>query len=146
MAASGVTFDITAFEADGDAPSGGAALAEWFAGGLDPARVTLSSDGGGCLPTFDGDGVLVRMDVGASKELLAAIREAVARGVPFEWALAAVTENVATLFRLQGKGRLAVGADADLVVLDDLQVRDVLARGAWLVRDGSPVRRGPFER
>lgn len=145
LAGSGLTADITAFDADGDAPSGGQALADWLSAGLDPARVTLSSDGGGCLPTFDRDGVLLRMDVGASAALLASIREAVALGAPFERALAACTENVATLFRFPRKGRLAVGRDADLVVLDDLHVRDVLAGGRWMVRDGAPVVRGPFE-
>ncbi len=145
LATSGVTVDVSAFDADGDAPSGGRALAEWFVGN-DPTRVTLSSDGGGCLPTFDADGALLSMDVGASASLMAAIREAVGLGVPLGSALAACTSNVATLFRLRGKGRLAVGADADLVVLDDLHVRDVVARGRWMVRDGAPVVRGPFER
>lgn len=145
LAGSGVHLDVTAFEADGDAPSGGQALAEWARDGLDPARLTLSSDGGGCLPTFDRDGVLVRMDVGASATLLASVFEAVDLGVPFDVALGACTANVATLFRLPRKGRLAVGHDADLVVLDDRAVRDVLAGGRWMVRGGAPVVRGPFE-
>lgn len=142
----GVTMDVTAFDADGDAPSGGQALAEWFAEGLDPARVTLSSDGGGCLPTFDSDGVLLHMDVGASASLLVAVREAVAAGVPIELALATITRNPAEQLRLRGKGRIAVGADADLVVLDaNLDVREVWAGGAPFVQRGAPVRRGLFE-
>lgn len=143
----GVTIDATAFAAEGDAPSGGQALAEWFAEGLDPARLTLSSDGGGCLPTFDRDGCLTHMDVGASRALLEAVREAVALGVPLEFALATVTRNPATQLRLHRKGRIEVGADADLVVLDGaLQVRDVFAGGVPVVRGGRAVRRGLFER
>lgn len=144
--ARGLHVDVSAFDADGDAPSGGQAIAEWVAAGLDPARLTLSSDGGGCLPTFDRDGTLVHMDVGASSALLVALREAVASGVPFEIALATCTSNVARLFRLPNKGRVAVGADADLVVLSpDLRVTDVLAGGGWMVRAGVPVVRGLFE-
>ncbi len=145
LASTGLTFDISAFDADGDAPSGGGALAEWLAAGLDPARVTLSSDGGGCLPAFDADGRLLHMDVGASAALLVAVREAVSRGVPLPVAVSACTSTVATLFRFPRKGRLAVGCDADLVVLDDLHVRDVLAGGRWMVRDGAVTVRGPFE-
>ncbi|MDP2309517.1 MAG: beta-aspartyl-peptidase [Pseudomonadota bacterium] len=146
FAARGLHVDVSAFDAEDDAPSGGQALAEWVAAGLDPAFLTLSSDGGGCLPTFDRDGALLHMDVGASSALLVAVREAVDLGVPFEVALATCTSTVAGLFRLSGKGRVVVGADADLVVLSsDLRLTDVLAGGAWMVRGGTPVVRGLFE-
>ncbi len=142
----GVPIDVTAFEADGDAPSGGQAIAEWYAEGLPAERLTLSSDGGGCLPTFDADGVLLRMEVGASRALLQSIVEAVNLGVPLEFALATVTLNVARQLRLPRKGRLAVGVDADCVVLDrDLRVREVFALGVPMVRASRPVRWGPFE-
>jgi beta-aspartyl-dipeptidase (metallo-type) len=137
---------VTAFEADADAPSGGQAIAEWYAEGLPAERLTLSSDGGGCLPTFDADGVLLRMEVGASRALLQSIVEAVNLGVPLEFALATVTLNVARQLRLPSKGRLAVGADADCVVLDrDLRVREVFALGRPMVRASRAVRWGPFE-
>jgi beta-aspartyl-dipeptidase (metallo-type) len=142
----GVPIDVTAFEADADAPSGGQAIAEWYAEGLPAERLTLSSDGGGCLPTFDADGVLLRMEVGASRALLQSIVEAVTLGVPLEFALATVTLNVARQLRLPSKGRLAVGADADCVVLDrDLRVREVFALGRPMVRASRAVRWGPFE-
>ena len=69
-----------------------------------------------------------------------------ARGLPLEDVLPIFTSNVATLLRLPKKGRIAVGADADLVVLDaSHRIRDVMARGRFLVRDGKPVVTGTFE-
>ena len=48
---------------------------------------------------------------------------------------------------LPGKGRIAVGGDADLVALDaGGKAHQVLVRGVPHVRDGAPVRRGMFER
>ena len=61
-------------------------------------------------------------------------------------ALPAFTSNVAGLLRLPGKGRIAVGADADLVALDASgAVTDVFAGGRPHLRDGAVLRRGTFE-
>lgn len=68
-------------------------------------------------------------------------------GDELERVLPAFTSNVAASLRLPAKGRIDVGADADLVVLDaDGKVRDVMARGRWQVREGRTVRYGTFER
>ena len=147
LAARGVTVDVTAFPVeDGeDAWSAPAALKRYLASGAPKERITCSSDGGGCLPTFDADGRLVTMDVGRPSSLAQALRELVASGVALEDALPAFTRNVAHLLRLSRKGQLTVGADADLLVLDaTLAVRDVMARGRFFVRDGRPVVRGTF--
>ena len=54
---------------------------------------------------------------------------------------------MARLLRLHArKGRVAEGADADLVLLDDrLRVVSVYARGRLMVDGGEPVVRGWFE-
>lgn len=135
--------DVTAFEDDDTAL---AWLLHAHGAGVGFDRVTLSSDAGGCLPTFDAEGVLLQMGVGTSKSLAPTLAAACANGVPVAEALALVTSNVASLFRLAGKGRLAVGADADLVALDDAWgVRDVWSLGRRMVAQGRPVRRGTFE-
>ena len=52
-------------------------------------------------------------------------------------------------YPLDGEGRLvgiAAGMDADLAVLGpDRQLRDLMARGHWMVREGKPVVRSPFD-
>jgi beta-aspartyl-dipeptidase (metallo-type) len=60
--------------------------------------------------------------------------------------LPVVTSNVASLLRLPNKGRIAVGADADFVVLDaEHRVHDVVAAGRFMVREKQTLVRGTFE-
>lgn len=148
LAQRGCVMDITAFPVeDGeDAWSAADALLRFFDGGAPPERVSISSDAGGCLPCFDADGHVSHMDVGDAGALLRTLAELVARGVPLERALPAFTSNPARLLRLAHKGRIAVGADADLVALDDTgAAHDVLAGGVVHVRAGRQVRAGTFE-
>ncbi len=144
----GCTMDITAFPvAKGeDAWPAGEALVRYLDAGLEAERVTVSSDGGGCLPAFDDEGRVASMEVGRPSALAATLRGLLESGQPLERVLPAFTANPARLLRLGRKGHLAPGADADLVVLDKSgTVSDVMARGRWHVRDGTPVIRGTFE-
>jgi len=145
----GPTIDITAFPVeDGeDAWTAEDALERYWDGRLPAERVTVSSDGGGCLPRFDSGGRVAGMDVGAPGALMGMVATLLARGRPLEQVLPPVTSNVAELLRLPGKGRLRVGADADLVVLTtDHAVQHVMARGRWHRFDGRPRIQGPFEK
>ncbi|HYC31911.1 MAG TPA: beta-aspartyl-peptidase [Gemmatimonadales bacterium] len=149
LAARGCTIDITAFpvEEGEDAWSATAALVRYLDAGLPPARVTVSSDAGGCFPVFDRDGRVTSMDVGRPAALAGTLQQLLACGLPLERVLPAFTSNVAQLLLLGRKGRVTAGADADLVVLDgEGGVADVMARGQWHVRDGRSVIRGTFER
>jgi beta-aspartyl-dipeptidase (metallo-type) len=86
------------------------------------------------------------MDVGSPAALGDTLRTLLRCGQPLERVLPAFTRNPARLLRLERKGRLAAGADADLVVLDrDGAVAEVMARGRWHVREGKAVVRGTFE-
>jgi beta-aspartyl-dipeptidase (metallo-type) len=139
--------DATAFPPDDGDPAltADAAIRKWIDAGLDRTRLTISSDGGGCLPVFDTDGRLASMDVGKSSMLLATLRAL--RDRPVSDVLPFFTSNVAAKLRLGRKGRITVGGDADLVVLDErIEARDVMARGTWMVRDGANRVRGTFER
>jgi beta-aspartyl-dipeptidase (metallo-type) len=148
LAADGCWVDITAFPVaeDEDAWSAPDAIARALASGAPMQRVTVSSDGGGCLPVFDADGRVAHLEVGDAGAMAAALAELLRRGHALEAVLPCFTSNVAALLRLRGKGVLAPGSDADLVVLDDAHgVHDVMAGGVWLVRGGAVVRRGGFE-
>ncbi len=148
LAHAGCCIDITAFpvDEDEDAWSAADALARYLESGAPPGRVSVSSDGGGCLPSFDAEGRVARMDIGSPAALLETLGELLLRGFELESVLPAFSVNPAELLRLAGKGRIAPGFDADLVVLDERhRARDVMARGVWHVRDGTLVGRGLFE-
>jgi len=115
----------------GDVPAA-QALARLLAAGVDPARITLSSDGQASLPDFDAGGELRGIEAASVASLLQSVVEAV-RGcdLPLPAALAPVTSNPARIWGLPRKGRLAPGCDADVLLLDagDLALRATVAGG-----------------
>lgn len=142
LAREGCTVDLTAFPVaeDEDAWSAADGLLRYLDSDAPPEGITVSSDGGGCLPEFDDEGRIVRMDVGRPHALHATLRELSAAGVPLERVLPAFTSNVARVLRLEQKGIIRVGADADLTILTDSgEISDVMARGCWHMRTGSMV-------
>lgn len=147
LARTGCTLDLTAFpvEPGEDAWTAADGLRRYLASGAPLDRVTVSSDGGGCLPHFDGEGRLTRMGVGSPGSLMATLMELLASGEALDRVLPAFTSNPAGLLRLPGKGRIRVGGDADLVVLGRQGAEDVMMKGAWFVRSGAALRRGMFE-
>lgn len=125
-----------------------ARVTEAIALGADPARISISSDGGGSLPRFAADGTLTGLQVGNPTTLLATYRDlVVGQGCDPSTALAMLTANPARVIGLAStKGSIAAGADADLVVLAaDGSARHVWAKGRVMVWDGSPIVRGTFE-
>lgn len=143
-----VVVDVTAFPvAEGEnAWSAADAWERYHDQGCPPENISLSSDGGGCLPVFDAQGEMVKMDFATSAGLPETLQELVRRGRSLSQVLPCMTRNVARALRLPGKGHLAVGQDADLVVLDGNNgVRHVMAGGRWMVQHGSPLAKGTFE-
>ena len=140
--------DVTAFpvEEGENAWSAADAWERFHDLGCPASRLTISSDGGGCLPVFDDDGVLQKMDFATSAGLADTLRELRLRGHGLDAILPSMTRNAAGLLRLGGKGSIFAGGDADLVCLDaDHRVRHVMAGGRWMVQHGSPVVSGMFE-
>jgi beta-aspartyl-dipeptidase (metallo-type) len=132
-----------------DAPTPAGALRAVADAGLDTSRVTWSSDGQGSLPRFDARGSPTGLAVASPGALLDEVRAAVLDdGMALATALAPVTCNpAARLGVAERKGRVAVGQDADLLLLDPdtLALDTVWARGVALVEGGRAVRFGLFE-
>ncbi len=142
LARKGCTVDITAYpdEEKGGGYGAADALRRFLASGAPADRVTLSSDGGGCLPNFDAEGVMLDWDVGNPASLTDTLRDLLNGGDELAEVLPAFTANVAQLLRLHDRGRIAEGKVADLVVLDAAHgVSDVMLAGAWRLRDGAMI-------
>lgn len=111
-------------------------------------QLTCSSDGQGSLPIFDAAGVLCGLTMGSSSSLWKAVRGAIIEaGVPLEEAARTVTSTPARALKLERKGRLAVGADADILLLsrEGLEIRGLAAMGRMLMKDGTILAKGSFE-
>jgi beta-aspartyl-dipeptidase (metallo-type) len=119
--------------------------------GVPLEHITISSDGCGSLPNFDEKGNLVKMDSGEPKSIFNELMDLVEREKwPFEKALKPVTSNAADVLKLQQKGRIIVGKDADVVVLDmDMDNKNrichLAANGHLMVKNYEIIKPGTFE-
>lgn len=110
---------------------------------------TMTSDGQGSLPYFDENNHFIGMGVGSAKSLLVGIKEAVQKeNIPLEIALRAITTNPARILKLEGKGQIQVGNDADLCILDKetLTIDSVIAKGQIMVKEQEVKVWGTFEK
>jgi beta-aspartyl-dipeptidase (metallo-type) len=131
---------------DEDAWAADLALIRYLESGAPADRVTVSSDGGGCLPVFNEQGEMTEMGIGSPSCLGETLQALLAKGVELESALPAFTSNVANLLRLADRGRIRIGAVADLLVLDDEGgIDSVMAAGVWHVQSGTRQVFGRFE-
>ena len=116
----GCYIDITDFPvAEGeDAYSAADALEVYWESGAPLDRVTVSSDGGGCLPVFGPDGQVVSFEVGDCSALMGTVRTLVGRGHALETVLPAFTRSAAELLRFADVGVLASEMRDNLVTFD----------------------------
>lgn len=144
----GLNIDLTAFPKGTEAPgiSAAEAIMRMIQQSLALEQVTVSSDGGGCMPCFDCRGELTGMSFGKPATMLETLQEVVGQGVELQTVLPMLTSNVAKLLRLHQKGQVSVGGDADLNILDDTYaVTGVMALGRWHRKLGEQIIKGTFE-
>ena len=148
LAREGSTVDITAYPVadDDDAWPADVALLKYLESGAPTDRITISSDGGGCLPVFNEQGEITEMDIGQAASLPLTLKNLLAAGAALEQVLPAFTTNVANILRLHDRGCIKTGNVADVVVLDDNDdICDVMIAGIWHVKDGRQQIFGQFE-
>lgn len=112
--------------------------------GVPIEQITISTDANG-VHTIHGFARMARnpMDL-MYKEFLDMI---LGEGVSMTDSLKCVASNVARVLRLEDKGRIAPGADADLMLLnpDSLEIKMVMALGVKLAEDGRLVNPPPLD-
>jgi beta-aspartyl-dipeptidase (metallo-type) len=106
-------------------------LRRWLDEGGPAERLTFSSDADATAPRI------------LYERLCKAVVE---ERMPLERVLPHVTSNTARVLKLDGKGVLAPGKDADVVVLEagTLDITHVFAKGRCMVRDGEMAVREQF--
>ena len=123
-------------------------LSEIIKSGVDIKHVTFTSDGNGSMPVFDDKGNLVGLGICKVSTLYNEVKEAVIKyNIPLEEAIKVITSNVADLLKLNNKGKIENGKDADLVIIDEktLEIDTVIAKGKVVVEKGKSIVKGTFE-
>jgi len=122
------------------------AFKEMLAEGVSPDHITMSSDSGGSLPIFDESGKLLKLSIGTPTTNIECIRECVKAGIPLETALLPLTATPAKLLKLNNKGKIKEGYNADILLLDkDLEINTVISKGNIMVSDYKVKVYGRFE-
>lgn len=124
------------------------ALKQFIDKEADLRHITFSSDGHASLPSFDESGNLAQLEIGKETSLFNEVRDAVLKeGIDLEKALAVITSNPADILKMKRKGRLKVGCDADIVLLNKerLEIESVFSRGRTMILSGEVKCQGKFE-
>ncbi len=128
--------DVTAFDGPvDDELSAFNAVHRLLVDGVAPERITMSSDCNGSSPAFDGDGNITGMGIARNTALIRDWQQLVQRKVlTLEHALPLISLNVARVLGLdRRKGRLAMGYDADVTLLNSsLQPQQTMVAGRLL--------------
>jgi len=116
--------------------------------GVSKRHITFSSDAQGSLPSFDENGILEGLLIGKASSLYESVREAIMElNVETEDAVRVITENPASILKLKNKGRIEVGMDADIVLVDnkDYKIQTVISRGNIMYSDGENTIKDTFK-
>ncbi len=111
-------------------------------------HITFSSDGNGSMEKFDKDGKLAGYKICSVSTLYREVKFAIKEEkIPIEDALKVVTSNVANILKLENKGTIECGKDADLVMVDEnsLDIDMVIAKGRKMMEKGEVIVKGFFE-
>lgn len=142
FAQSGGYIDITAstvpeFVESGEVPAL-QALRDVIEAGVAPSNVSVSSDAGGSLPVYR-DGKLHGLRAAGPGVMLESLQNILREQPDMTAQIAAsMTRNPASALGIRNKGQIAVGFDADLLILnhETYALSDVLSGGRWLLRHG----------
>lgn len=115
--------------------------------GVTTENVTMSSDAFGSQPKFNDKGECIGLTYASPKYLHRTIKLLVEKGMALEEAIKLLTSTPAKLLAKEGvKGCVAVGADADLLVLDEnLDIDSLFAKGKTAMWQKQLLMKGRFE-
>lgn len=123
------------------------AIIELLKSGVPLKHITLTSDACGSLPDFDEQGNLRKLEMGYPRSIYNEIIDTITQeNLPMEQAISVSTSNVAEILKLQSKGRIRVGNDADVVIINqDFEIDYYIAMGQIMMRSGKIIKKGNYE-
>ncbi|MCK4364334.1 MAG: beta-aspartyl-peptidase, partial [Candidatus Aminicenantes bacterium] len=109
-------------------------------------HITVSSDSNGSMPVFDKKGNLIGLTIATEKSLLENFRFLVRQKIlSLQDALKLFSTNPATFYKLNQKGEIKVGRDADISLFDkDFNLTDSFAMGRMMISDRKLLAKGTF--
>jgi len=117
--------------------------------GVPIEKVTISTDGNGSMPKFNEKKEITGMAVASvsslHKEFIDIIKE---EKMSIQDAVRVSSANIAKHLKLEQKGEIKEGKDADIIVLDKntLQIKHVIAKGKIVMKNEKIMRFGTFEK
>ncbi len=112
-------------------------------------KITISSDGNGSIPKFNEKKEFVGMRIASvsslHEEFINMVKE---EKISIEEAIHVTSTNIAEHLKLDKKGEIRAGKDADIIALDKdtLKIKYVITRGKILMEDEEVVKFGTFEK
>jgi beta-aspartyl-dipeptidase (metallo-type) len=109
-------------------------------------HITVTSDGNGSMPVFDDSGRLVGLTVASQQSLWANFRHLIENKIlGIEESIRLFSTTPALFYKLQQKGKIEPGKDADLVLMNkDLSLSACYAMGQKMMAEGKPLVTGTF--
>lgn len=117
--------------------------------GISIDQIMFSSDGQGSLPMYNKVGELIGLGIGSVQSLFREVKDAVKKdGVNLEDAIKVITSNPARALKLNSKGKIEKGMDADVVIIDKDQFKivNVIVEGREALSEGNLLIKGTFEK
>jgi len=146
----GGTIDLTAGSDPEAHKNGGISIAEAVQLSLEKkaplTQITVSSDSNGSMPVFDKKGNLTGLTIASQKSLHKNFHHLIQKKIlNLQDAIRLFSTNPAAFYRLNNKGEIRVGKDADLLLLDkDHNLTDSFAMGRMMMSDRKLIAKGTF--
>ncbi|SFB43591.1 beta-aspartyl-peptidase [Clostridium frigidicarnis] len=117
--------------------------------GISIDQIMFSSDGQGSLPMYNKVGELIGLGIGSVQSLFREVKDAVKKDrVNLEDAIKVITSNPARALKLNSKGKIEKGMDADVVIIDkdQFKIANVIVEGREALSEGNLLIKGTFEK
>lgn len=111
-------------------------------------HVTISSDSNGSLPVFDKNGNLTGLTIATQKSLMVNFRYLLKKNIlQLEEAIRLFSTNPSVFYKLNQKGEIKVGKDADIILTDkDYNLTESLAKGRLMMSNRKLLVMGTFSK